>query len=319
MLRAAAGLSKRRRRNCAAAARPAAVTRILMAPARRAPYRKPMPTPRRSLIFALGLALCGVGLAPGAWAADAFSSDWAQSLKSSARLIGDADDDGLRRAGIEIRLAPGAITYWRNPGDAGLPPMLSFTGSTNLAQASAAFPAPQRLAEGADVAFGYDRDVILPIDVKPIEAGKPVTLAVKLNYAVCEKICVPAQASLRLVLPAEAHSSPYAGALAAARSQVPRKVELADLGAQLVGAGAGAWRLCLAAQPGAKRNLFIEPPEMWWLAVKPDVGGDGEECFRIKLMQQPAGAALPVAARLTITGGGEPVETMIELKPGGAG
>lgn len=258
-------------------------------------------------------------LARPAAAADAFSSDWADGLKSSARLIAAGPADGVLQAGVEIKLAPGAITYWRNPGDAGLPPTLSFEGSTNLAQARTSFPAPRRLAEGGGgEAFGYDRALILPIDVEVIDPSKPVQLALKLNYAVCEAICVPAEANLRLALPiGEASLSPFAVAIAKAKELTPRPVEWQSLAADLTATNEKTWRLCLAPQPGGKRDLFIEPPEAWWFDVKPDASGTaGTDCFSLNLMQKPPDAALPVAARLTITGGQGPVETTIALKAG---
>ncbi len=268
----------------------------------------------------LVLAFYRAGTVPAALAADADSAAWAGGLKSSARLIAGAPADGVFQAGVEIRLAPGAITYWRNPGDAGLPPTLSFDGSSNLAQARTSFPAPRRLPEGSDEAFGYDGALILPIDVEPVEASRPVPLALKLNYAVCEKICVPAEANLRLVLPLEAAPSPYAEAIAKARALIPRRVDWTSVGADLTAASARTWRLCLASQEGPKRDLFIEPPESWWFDVKADAKAPaGSDCFRVTLMQQPPGSALPVAARLTITGGRGPVETTIDLKAGAGG
>ena len=78
-----------------------------------------------ALAAALSLALAG---AP-AFAADLFSTDWTPTAKSQARLIAGGGD----LAGFEIALAPGAITYWRDPGDAGLPPTLDFSASDNVA------------------------------------------------------------------------------------------------------------------------------------------------------------------------------------------
>jgi DsbC/DsbD-like thiol-disulfide interchange protein len=253
-----------------------------------------------------------------AWAADSYSSDWAAGLKSSARLIAAGSADGALQAGVEIKLAPGAITYWRNPGDAGLPPTLSFEGSENLAQARISFPAPRRLAEGGGEAFGYDHGVILPIDVEAIDAARPVAIALKLNYAVCEAICIPAEAKLRLVLPgAEAPSSPFADAIAGAKQLIPHPVEWQSLGADLTATGEKSWRLCLAYQAGPKRDLFIEPPEAWWFDIKPAANGTGgADCFSLNLAQQPSDSTLPVAARLTITGGQGPVETTIALGTG---
>ena len=268
------------------------------------------------LIFVVGAA--GLGAARPAAAADAFASDWSGGLKSSARLIAAAPVNGAFQAGVEIKLAPGAITYWRNPGDSGLPPTLSFEGSSNLAQARISFPAPRRLAEaGGGEAFGYDGALVLPIDVEPIEAAKPVKLALKLNYAVCETICVPAEANLRLTLPSgDAPASPFAEAIAKAKQQTPRPIEWPALAAALTATSATTWRLCLAPQPGAKRDLFVEAPPAWWFDVKPDASGTaGTDCFGLSLMQKPPDAALPVLARLTITGGPAPVETTVELRP----
>ena len=206
----------------------------------------------------LFVALAGSG--GPALAADANASDWAAGLKSSARLIAGDSSQGRFHAGVEIKLAPGAITYWRSPGDAGLPPVLSFEGSQNLAQAHTLFPAPQRLNEGDGEAFGYDHSVIFPIDIEPIDPAKPVTVALKLDYAVCEKICVPAKADLRLSLPSGAEPSPYADAIARARALAPRPVEWADLAgkADLATLNDGLWRLCFAApsgQPSLRRPV----------------------------------------------------------------
>ena len=266
------------------------------------------------LLCILMAAFCA--LSQGALAADAFSSDWAPGLKSSARLIAAGPSQGAMRAGVEIKLAAGAITYWRNPGDAGLPPTLSFEGSQNLAQARTSFPAPQRLSEGDGEAFGYDHNVILPIDVEPIDPSKPVTLAVNLDYAVCEKVCVPAQAKLHLILrPNEAQASPFAQAIAAAEAQAPRTVDWESLGAELTATGDKTWRLCLPPQAGPKRDLFIEPPQSWWFDVKPDAAVAGQpSCFQVKLMQQPPDATLPVVAQLTVTGGGGAIETSVALR-----
>jgi DsbC/DsbD-like thiol-disulfide interchange protein len=264
----------------------------------------------------LRAALC-VGLitfSPPARAADVFSTDWVGGLKSKARLIlGDASD-GLFHVGVEIKLAPGAITYWRNPGDAGVPPILSFDGSENLADARPSFPAPLRLEEGAGEAFGYEHSLVLPLDVAPADPAKPVTLALKLDYAVCEKICVPERADLRLPLGKESGPSPYTDVIAAAKAMVPRPIAWSSLSgkATLVSSGDKAWRLCLDAQPGPAPDLFIEAPEQWWFIVARDLAANaGQNCFRVKLDQKPDDQGLPVTARLTFTGGSGPFETTV--------
>jgi DsbC/DsbD-like thiol-disulfide interchange protein len=261
------------------------------------------------ILLCLGL----IGLATPATAADAFSSDWSEGLKSSARLISGVASGGLVRAGVEIKLTPGAITYWRNPGDAGAPPSFSFDGSENLRAAQPLFPAPQRLNEGDGEAFGYDHSVILPIDVTPIDASKPVTLALKLNYAVCEKICVPARADLQLRLSKDEGASPYAEALNKSAALVPPNVDWARLGgkATLAFAGDKTWRFCLAAQPG--QDLFIDAPAPWWFSAARDASPPADrDCYRVKLEQKPSDKDLPVAVRVTVTGAGA-FETSVAL------
>ena len=134
-------------------------------------------------------------LALPALAADAFSTDWAPGAKHEARLIAAGGD----LAGFEIRLAPGAITYWRDPGDSGLPPTFDFAGSDNVEAVEPLFPAPKRIKEAdGGQAFGYDGGVIFPLRVHPRDAAKPVTLALHADFAVCEKVCLPAKARLDL-------------------------------------------------------------------------------------------------------------------------
>src|SRR5947209_5074626 len=131
-------------------------------------------------LFAMALAIGGAG---PALASDAFSTDWAHAAKSEARLV--AASPSL--AGFEIRLAPGAITYWRDPGEAGVPPSFDTSGSQNLAHAEVDYPAPERIPEpDGSVAFGYRGGTILPIRITAADPGKPVRIDAKVNYAVCE-------------------------------------------------------------------------------------------------------------------------------------
>ena len=208
-------------------------------------------------------------------------------------------------------MRPGAITYWRDPGDAGVPPTLDFSTSDNVASVEPLFPAPKRIkeADGSE-AFGYESSVVFPLRVKPRDAAKPVTLRLNADFAVCEKVCLPAKAHLELKL-SSANASPYAGAIDAALSAVPRAVQPKDFGA-LETLGANSWRLCAPHQPGPPRDLFVEAPEGWWLKVAPAQPDEGQDCFRLTIGDKPKDAALPVALRLTLTGGAGAVETTMD-------
>ena len=134
------------------------------------------------------------------------------------------------RAGIEIRLDPGWKTYWRYPGDSGVPPTLDFAGSENVKSVTTLWPAPKRFADGAGGhSIGYLGDVVLPLRIVPKDASKPSSLHVKLGYAICGNLCVPAEADLDLTLSGKGGAEEPT--LVAAEARVPRHV---PLGAGLV-------------------------------------------------------------------------------------
>jgi DsbC/DsbD-like thiol-disulfide interchange protein len=253
------------------------------------------------------VALAAVfAFAAPALAADSFSTDWALAAKSKARLIAGGGD----LAGLEIALAPGAITYWRDPGDAGVPPTLDLSASDNVASVEPFFPAPKRIkeADGSE-AFGYDGGVVFPLRIKPRDAAKPATLKLNADFAVCEKVCLPAKAHFELTLPT-AGGSPYAGAIDTALAAVPRVVPPKEFGA-LEARGADSWRLCSANEEGPPRDLFVEPPEGWWLKVTPS-HADGQDCFTLTVSDKPKDAVLPITLRLTLTGGASALETTMD-------
>jgi DsbC/DsbD-like thiol-disulfide interchange protein len=247
-------------------------------------------------------------LSAPAVAADAFSTDWAPAAKSEARLLAA----GGALAAFEIRLAPAAITYWRDPGEAGVPPTFDVSGSDNVARVEPTFPAPKRIKEpDGGEAFGYEGGVVIPLRVEPRDPAKPVTLALAVNYAVCEKLCVPAKANLKLALPDAA--SPYASEVQAALAAAPRPVGAGAFGA-LTGDAASGWRLCAARDAGPARDLFVEPPYGWWVTAARAATDEAHDCFAITLRDKPKDATLPVPLRLTMTGGAGPVETTVTVQ-----
>src|SRR5688500_6987418 len=139
-------------------------------------------------------AVAAIGSAPShAMAADA--SPWDSDLRSAARLIAAAARvDGIARVyrgGVHITLQPGWKTYWRYPGDSGVPPQFDFAGSENLAAAEVLYPAPHSFQDGAGTSIGYQDTVIFPVRVTPRDPSQPVKLNAKIDYAVCEKLCIP--------------------------------------------------------------------------------------------------------------------------------
>jgi DsbC/DsbD-like thiol-disulfide interchange protein len=132
------------------------------------------------------------------------ASSWDGDQRGAVRLIaGERRNDGraaIQRAGVEVRLAPGWKTYWRYPGDSGVPPRFDFAGSENLKTVTVRYPAPQRLMDEGGTSIGYKRNVVFPLDVTAQDPAKPVVLKLSLDYAVCEKLCIPAEGKAELTL-----------------------------------------------------------------------------------------------------------------------
>ena len=97
-------------------------------------------------------------------------SPWEDDAQSAARLISAraVNESGGRmfRAGVEIRLKEGWKTYWRYPGDSGVPPVLDFSKSQNVKAVTVLYPAPTRFPDGGGGnSIGYKGVVILPLHV----------------------------------------------------------------------------------------------------------------------------------------------------------
>lgn len=105
-------------------------------------------------------------------------------------IDGWAEPDGRRMAGIRIRVAEGWKTYWRSPGDAGVPPRFDWTGSENLANAEIHWPRPQIFDTYGQRTLGYDGEVVLPIQLTPIDPSRPIIVAGHAELGVCRDICV---------------------------------------------------------------------------------------------------------------------------------
>lgn len=139
---------------------------------------------------------------------------------ASARILpGWANSDGSRTAAIELVLEPGWKTYWRSPGDSGLPPEFDWTGSDNLADVDFHWPAPQAIRSGGTLTMGYHDRLVLPFTATPRDVAQPVSLHAAIDLGLCEKICVPAH--LRL---SSAHAVGPDAAITAALADVPQPV-----------------------------------------------------------------------------------------------
>ena len=245
----------------------------------------------------IGAALIAGGIVAisGATARATDESPWNEDVRSAIRLISGTNKNGDAhlRAGVEIKMQPGWKTYWRYPGDSGVPPHFDFSGSENLKAATVLYPAPHLFTDETGQTLGYKDSVIFPLVVSPLEPGKPVQLRLKIDYAVCEKLCVPAEGHAELTL--SASDSALDSALAAAEARVPKQVTAAQLGLTVRRVKDEKKPLVavdMGSPNGSPIELFAEGPTPQWALPIPkrsQVAPAGRAQFDFELDGMPPG------------------------------
>ena len=130
--------------------------------------------------------------------------------------------EGTQMTALRVRMAPGWKTYWRAPGDAGIPPRFNWSRSGNLASVKFLWPAPKVYYKNGLRTVGYKGELILPIEMTPKQPGKPITLRAEVELGVCQDICVPITARLSADLKSGTARDPRISA-AIARQPAPAR------------------------------------------------------------------------------------------------
>lgn len=251
------------------------------------------------LLTLLGLAVgLGVGIAP-VWALD---SGWAETEGGRMRLVVDPAprDDGSIGGFLDVDLEPGWKTYWRDPGGAGIPPMIDFSQSRGVAFEAMHYPPPERVDDGYAIWAGYTAPVRFPLTFSRTGSGDAQFHA-SAFIGICEKICVPFQAELVVDMPGETVGHDAAAqAVDAAFARLPETAgpDFSVETAQLV---SNATQLTISARlpafrpSGIEPDLFVTGPDGYAFAPPElirDDGGTAEWTVRIEPpSNRPAGAA----------------------------
>jgi cytochrome c biogenesis DsbD-like protein len=131
-------------------------------------------------------------------------------------LDGGLTKNGTQQAALRLILADGWKTYWRSPGDAGIPPKFNWGGSGNVEEITVSWPTPKVFVLSGMRSIGYDKELVLPIEITTKQPGQPVFLKGNIEFGVCQDICVPARLSFEQALdPKTGRNSMIAAALAA--------------------------------------------------------------------------------------------------------
>lgn len=246
-------------------------------------------------------------------AASEFDSGWAGIPEAEVRLIAGHVPGHGDMLGLHFVLSPGWKTYWRSPGDAGLPPEPDWSASQGLSGAELAWPLPERFLYYGLVTYGYHDEIVLPVRLDRADGETRVRL--NLSYAACAEVCVPIEAGLTLdlppgPLPENRHSAAIAGALERTPAQSPPDLGLAGLTFDK-GSLAVAFR---APHPLADPDLIVEGPR--------DVVFDHPQCendgalTRCRVDVDTGGTDVDLTAsplRLTLSGDGYAAEMPVTV------
>jgi DsbC/DsbD-like thiol-disulfide interchange protein len=236
------------------------------------------------------------------------ASPWQVDSHSQLRLVAGSRSGPVMLGGVAIQLQPGWHTYWRNPGDSGVPPRFDFSKSDNLDTVTILWPAPKKFDDGAGGAsLGYVQQVVLPMRVIAKDPKKPVTLRAEINYAVCEKICIPVDAHAELAFTSVASTED--AALTAALDTVPKPAAVGDpnpLTIRDVKRDGKHVLVDVAVPDGADPALFAEGPTPEWALPIPRLVANsppGVKRFDFELDGLPPGTTADGATlKLTLVG-----------------
>ncbi|UWQ22733.1 protein-disulfide reductase DsbD domain-containing protein [Jannaschia sp. W003] len=256
----------------------------------------PIRIPLAPLLLAAALALGGAATAR----AQAFG-DVSEVLRIEV-LPGWREAGGTHVAGLRFHLRPGWKTYWRSAGSLGISPAFDWRGAENLAGIAPRWPAPKVFAGPGGRSVGYDEGFVLPLVVRPRDAGAPVRLRGRVDLGVCADICVPASVRIDAALPAAGARD---GRIEAALARAPRREGSAQCRVRPHGRGVAIEAEIRAPAMGPREAVVIEldAPGLW--VGDAAVRREGATLHAAAPVEAREGAALAVdrgAVRLTVIG-----------------
>ncbi|MCP1839642.1 DsbC/DsbD-like thiol-disulfide interchange protein [Bradyrhizobium sp. USDA 4524] len=248
------------------------------------------------------------------------ASPWQQDTHSAVRLLAGSRSGAVLLGGIAFQLQDGWKTYWRTPGDSGVPPRFDFSRSDNVEAVTVMWPAPRQFDDGAGgTSLGYKHQVVLPLRIVAKNPDKPLVLRADINYAVCEKLCVPVEAKAELAFASVASTED--AALSEALNAVPKPANIGDpipfSIRDVKRDGKNSVLVDVSAPESRDLSLFVEGPTPDWALPVPKLvehAPPGVKRFTFELDGLPPGAKADGAAlKLTLVGGDKSYEFNINL------
>ncbi|MCF1707434.1 hypothetical protein L0V05_01255 [Tabrizicola sp. J26] len=212
--------------------------------------------------------------------------------------------DGRRMAALALDLAPNWKTYWRSPGDAGIPPEFDWSRSENLADVRYHWPRPQVFDLNGMQSIGYKKHLVLPLELTATDPSKPIRLVASIDLGVCNDICMPASVSVEAELSGTGQSDPLIKAALADQPIPANQAGANAISCEVSPSDDGLTITARMSLPplGGKETVVIEPgPVPVWVSDA-DVTRKGGTLFASADMVSDSGGPIALDRRnLTLT------------------
>lgn len=173
--------------------------------------------------------LCTLSAIAMAFAAGNARATTQDDVLQASVLTGWQTGAGQQMVALRLNLAPGWKTYWRSPGDAGIPPEFDWSQSRNLASVTFHWPAPSVFETAGFTTIGYHDLLVLPVEIRAKDPSKPVDLAVTMEMGICRDICLPASVALSARIEGPGAPDPAIKTALAAQPVAARAAGLSDI------------------------------------------------------------------------------------------
>lgn len=227
-----------------------------------------------------------------------------EDVVQASLLPGWRMENGHHMAALSLVLAPGWKTYWRSPGDAGIPPSFDWGGSENVKSVRIHWPSPEVFHTAGMRSVGYRQTLILPLEVLPVDAGAPLHLAARIDLGVCKDICMPATVDIGGGLPVPGAGDAQISAALKARPDTAQEAGLRAVTCDLAPIDDGLRLTATLDMParGGDEAVVVETadPRIW--VAEPQSRREGGRLVAVTELVGPSGAPFGLdRSGLTIT------------------
>lgn len=238
----------------------------------------------------------------------AASSSWIEADGGRLRIATkDAAANGVLEGVLEIQLKPGWKTYWRDPGEAGVPPQISVTGSEGITGVAIEYPAPEWINDGYSTYAAYSQSVMLPLRFSLAPSASDWKLNAKVFAGICEKVCIPVQGGLS-VAPGEGENAD--AAISAAFAALPLDAAAGFRVADLSVSGKDLKATVELPATAKDAALFLAGSQGWYVGA-PRRNADGT--FTIPVFDRPEDSSGAISLHYTLVAGTMAVSGLVSL------